>query len=75
MVARLGEPYLTTKPGGTGLGLPLVVQIAEAHGGRLDWRRLQPRGLEMRMVLPVQPTSLLVDEEIEDDSTQDDNAR
>ncbi|HEY2837805.1 MAG TPA: HAMP domain-containing sensor histidine kinase [Pirellulales bacterium] len=37
---RLGEPLLTTKPEGVGLGLTVARQVAEAHGGELRYRRV-----------------------------------
>jgi signal transduction histidine kinase len=52
---RLGEPYLTTRDGGTGLGLPVVLQILEGHDGSLQWSALQPRGWEMRIEIPLHP--------------------
>jgi two-component system, NtrC family, sensor histidine kinase HydH len=35
VVARLGEPFFTTKNGGTGLGLAIARTIARAHGGEV----------------------------------------
>ncbi len=33
---RLLEPYMTTREGGTGLGLPIVAKIFEEHGGGIE---------------------------------------
>ncbi len=41
---RAGEPFLTTRDEGTGLGLALVHAIAAVHGGRFDIRSPGPLG-------------------------------
>ncbi len=52
--ANLFVPFFTTKPGGSGIGLVLSRQIAEAHGGSLDLRnRAGGVGCEARLVLPL----------------------
>src|SRR5271163_4794162 len=52
--ANLFVPFFTTKPGGSGIGLVLSRQIAEAHGGSLDLRnRVDARGCRARLILPV----------------------
>jgi two-component system, NtrC family, nitrogen regulation sensor histidine kinase NtrY len=35
---RIGQPFFTTKPHGSGVGLSLARQIARAHGGELELR-------------------------------------
>jgi len=52
--ANLFVPFFTTKPGGSGIGLVLARQIAEAHGGTLELvNRADGRGSVARMVLPL----------------------
>jgi signal transduction histidine kinase len=51
--ANLFVPFFTTKPGGSGIGLVLSRQIAEAHAGSLELRnRPEGRGCEARLLLP-----------------------
>lgn len=52
--ANLFVPFFTTKPAGSGIGLVLSRQIAEAHGGELTLtNRAGTRGCEARLRLPL----------------------
>jgi len=51
---NLFVPFFTTKPSGSGIGLVLSRQIAEAHGGSLTLENREThRGCEARLRLPV----------------------
>ena len=54
--ANVFTPFYTTKPSGSGVGLVLSRQIAEAHGGRIEIsNRAEERGCLVRVVLPRAP--------------------
>src|SRR5246500_3204247 len=54
--ANVFTPFYTTKPSGSGVGLVLSRQIAEAHGGRIEIsNRRDVRGCSVKVVLPRSP--------------------
>ena len=53
LLARLGEPFLTTKATGTGLGLAVVKAVARAHQGTLQIRSRLGRGTCVLVTLPL----------------------
>ncbi|MCB1947767.1 MAG: HAMP domain-containing protein [Burkholderiales bacterium] len=50
--SRVFEPYVTTKPKGTGLGLPIVKKIVEEHSGTIHIENLKPHGAQVIITLP-----------------------
>ena len=52
MLQQAFEPYVTDKPTGTGLGLPVVKKIIEEHGGRISLSNLPAGGAAVTIALP-----------------------
>jgi len=52
-MGRIFEPYYTTKPDGTGLGLMIVQRIVRDHGGTIDVESDAGRGTTVRIKLPI----------------------
>jgi len=52
ILARIFEPYFSTKSGGTGLGLAIARRAVEEHGGTIDIRSGPGRGTVVTLVLP-----------------------
>ncbi|MEX6503072.1 sensor histidine kinase [Pseudomonas zhanjiangensis] len=57
ILARLGEPFFTTKTTGTGLGLAVVHAVARAHRGELQLRSQVGRGTCAILTLPLVPAA------------------
>jgi len=52
-MAHLYEPYATTKPKGSGLGMPIVKRIVDDHQGRIEVHNIDPHGAAIRITLPL----------------------
>jgi two-component system sensor histidine kinase HydH len=49
---RAFDPFYSTKPGGTGLGLPIAQRIVSEHGGRLRLESRPGEGTTATVILP-----------------------
>ena len=52
---RVFEPFHTTKSYGTGLGIPIVKRIVNAHGGVLSIYSEEGVGTTVQIILPLSP--------------------
>ena len=49
---RAMDPFFSTRPSGTGLGLPIAGRIVEAHGGKLDVHSRVGEGTTVTVFIP-----------------------
>jgi signal transduction histidine kinase len=54
---KIWDPFFTTKEKGTGLGLGIVKNIIEAHGGSIQIVNRPVSGARVTVELPLKPTS------------------
>jgi signal transduction histidine kinase len=54
------ELFKTTKPAGTGLGLPLVQQIVSAHNGTIAYKSEPGHGATFKVSLPISENKAMV---------------
>jgi signal transduction histidine kinase len=52
-LSKMFEAFFSTKPGGSGLGLPTTEKIIAAHGGQIRVQSELGRGTQMTIELPV----------------------
>jgi signal transduction histidine kinase len=51
--SRMFDTFFSTKPGGSGLGLPTTAKIIESHGGRISVQSEIGRGTQFTVEIPV----------------------
>ncbi|MFO1022220.1 MAG: ATP-binding protein [Planctomycetales bacterium] len=58
-IEKIFDPFFSTKPGGSGLGLPTVRKIIEAHGGDISVLSEPGKGTRFTLSLPSDATANL----------------
>ena len=53
LLDKVFDPFVSTKREGVGLGLVNAKAVIEAHGGRIELARRQPKGTRARITLPL----------------------
>jgi two-component system, NtrC family, sensor histidine kinase HydH len=52
--SQIFEPFFTQRTGGVGLGLAIVRQIVQAHGGEITYQKSPMHGAQFTIAIPIQ---------------------
>jgi signal transduction histidine kinase len=55
LLDKIWDPFFTTKDKGSGLGLGIVKNIIESHGGAVRIANRAPQGARVTIELPIMP--------------------
>jgi signal transduction histidine kinase len=61
--AKVFNAFFSTRPGGSGLGLPTTRKIVEAHGGTILLRSMPGKGSQFTVRLPIEADERVIDVE------------
>ena len=56
-IAKIFEPYYSTKETGTGLGLAIVRKVVDDHGGTISVKSKLGEGTTFTITLPTEPST------------------
>ncbi|NIO17155.1 MAG: GAF domain-containing protein [Deltaproteobacteria bacterium] len=65
VTGNIFNPFFTTRPGGTGLGLPIVHTIVTRHGGLINLDNRVGEGVIFHVFLPAEPEKIVYEREKE----------
>ncbi|MFQ5669342.1 MAG: nitrogen regulation protein NR(II) [Acidobacteriota bacterium] len=54
-LARIFQVFYSSRPGGTGLGLPIAQRVVEGHGGRIEVESAEGSGTRFTLMFPLKP--------------------
>ena len=53
VLTKMKEPFFTTKKRGSGLGVPLIYEIVEAHNGKIEYESEYGKGTKIILEMPL----------------------